>query len=139
MSDTTNIHWTDGRGKKQTRVINHIIDIRKFLGTPGYPLLVLAANTHLAVSVILMFLGLQDRETPGMERGRSWTTRRRRLFQQPDTVNAVGPTANADGNEARAVNIMRENTNLSARGLSRLLKEHGIARSAEWCLWHRCD
>ena len=64
MSDTVEMFWEDYRGNKRTRAVNQIADVRTFLGTPGYSMLVVAANTHLSVSDIERFLEIQARETP---------------------------------------------------------------------------
>ena len=129
--------WTDWRGKKVTREVNHVIDVRDFIGTPGYSMLVVAANTNLSVADIERCLKARGQVTPGVARGRNWIQRRRWLFQQPNTANAKGAAANADGNAPRALKIMHDNATLSVKGLSRLLKEHGITRSPEWCRHNR--
>lgn len=69
--------WDDWRGNRQTVEINQIIDVRDYLGTPGYSLLVMAANQHLSVPTIDQFLSIQARETPKVERGRTWLQKRR--------------------------------------------------------------
>lgn len=135
----TTLSWTNWRGKKKSRVINHVIDIRDFRGTPGYSMHVVAANTSLSAFDIEMFLGVEAREFPLVERTPSWIKRRRWLFQQPGANNRKNPPSDQDGNHARAVKIMGENPKLSVRGLSRLLKEDGIKRSPEWCRKHRGD
>jgi hypothetical protein len=137
--DKTTMCWTDWRGKKQTREINHVIDIREFRGTPGYSMLVVAANTNLSAFDIQSFLILQARELPLVERTLSWIKRRRWLFQQPGTDNRKSPASDQDGKYARAVRIMAEHPTSSVRGLSRLLKTYGIKRSPEWCRKHRGD
>jgi hypothetical protein len=137
--DKTTISWTNWRGKEEAREINHVIDIRNFRGTPGYSMLVVAANTNLSAFDIEMFLRLEAREFPLVERTPSWIKRRRWLFQQPGTNNYKGATPDQDRNHARAVRIMAEHPKSSVRGLSRLLKQHGIKRSPEWCRKHRGD
>lgn len=137
--DTNTMYWTNWRGKKETRTINHVIDIRDFRGTPGYSMLVVAANTNLSAFDIELFLGLEAREFPLVERTPSWIKRRRWLFQRPGTNNYKNPPSDPDGKHARACEIMAENRTLSVRGLSRLLKDHGIKRSPEWCRKHRGD
>ncbi len=129
--------WTDGRGHKVTREVALSIDVERFRGTPGYALLVVAANTNLSVGDIERYL---TEGVGGLDaRSKSWIQRRRWLFQQPDTDNSKGRTPNGDGQAARAVKIMHEHPNLSVRGLVRLLKEHGIKREREWVRKHRCD
>jgi hypothetical protein len=139
MSDKSTMYWTNWRGKQETRAINHVIDIRDFRGTPGYPMLVVAANTKLSATDIDMFLCLEARELPLVERTLSWIKRRRWLFQLPDTDNRKNTAADQDGKYERAVRIMAEHPTSSVRGLSRLLKTRGIKRSAEWCRKHRGD
>jgi hypothetical protein len=139
MSDKTTMSWTNWRGKLETREINHVIDIRDFRGTPGYPMLVVAANTRLSATDIDTFLFVEARELPLVERTLSWIKRRRWLFQQPGTNNYKDPPSDPDGKHARACEIMAENRTMSVRGLSRLLKERGIKRSPEWCRRHRGD
>ena len=133
--------WTNWRGKKETRSINQVIDIRDFRGTPGYSMLVVAANTSLSAFHIEVYLRLEarERELPLVERTPSWIKRRRWLFQQSGTNNYKDPPSDADGKHARACEIMAENRTMSVRGLSRLLKERGIKRSPEWCRKHRGD
>jgi hypothetical protein len=67
----------------------------------------------------------------GVGRSLTYIKKRRWLFQQPGTNNAKGPRPNGDGNEARAIKIMREYPKLSLRDLRVLLKENGIKRSRE--------
>jgi hypothetical protein len=131
----TTISFTDGRGKEQTRVINHVIDIRDYRGTPGYSMLVVAANRNLSGPDIEKFLWCEARDLPWVERSLTWIKRRRWMFQPPDTDN----TRDRDRNYAWAVKIMQQYPTHSVRGLARILKKHGITRSSEWCRKHRCD
>ena len=134
MADTGKITWTDWRGKEQVREVNYIIDIRDLKETPGAALLIMAANRHLTVRQ------LQDwMDRWGIERPESWISKRRGLFRDPNDPRRPGPKPNADGKDARAVAIMRENTRLSLRNLVRLLKENGIRREREWVRRHRCN
>jgi hypothetical protein len=130
--------WIDGHGNEVTQEVNQVIDVRDFLGTPGYLLLVVAANTNLSISDIERFLHLQGREVDGVERSPSWIQRRRWLFQKPGADNTKGPRPNGDRNEARALKIIRERPTVSLRSLAVLLRERGIARSREWVRKHRC-
>ena len=125
--------WEDGRGTRQTRQTNPTIETDKFRGTPGFALLVIAANRHLSVADLERLLGAYD-----IERSQTWIRRRRWLFSDPDAVNAPGKKHNADGLDERAVAIMRDNPALSVRQLSRLLKERGINRGKDWVMRNRC-
>ena len=118
--------------------VNQIIDVREYLGTPGYSMLVVAANTNLSVAAIEDLLLDVAEEHPLVARSRSWIQRRRWLFQQPDTSNFKPTKADQDGRQKQALQIMSLNPKLSACGLSRLLKERGIVRSREWVRKHRC-
>lgn len=110
-----------------TREVNQLMDVREFVGTPGYALLVLAANSkapnHLSAPDILRYLNSMD-----VGRSLTYLKKRRWLFQPPGTTNS----ANRDGHDARAVEIMREHLALSIRDLVALLKERGIKRQREW-------
>ena len=123
-------------GKRQSRRTNYVIDIRDYKGRAGYPWLVIAANPHLSVNVLWLWLLSEGGKN---ERGQSWIKRRRWLFQDPEKTGVAGVQANADGRDGRAVAIMRENPTMSARSLVRLLKEHGIRRGKDWVLKHKCD
>jgi hypothetical protein len=133
--DKVTLFWEGQRGKT-TREVNLTLDIRDFEGRPGYVWLFLAANTHLSYDAMVLWLGLQ--KWKGAERSRSWLQRRRWLFEPPDKVNNTGVKQNADGRDARAMTIMQEYPTMSARALSRLLKERGINRSKNWVLRNRC-
>ena len=138
QNDKTTMRWTNRHGKEITREIRHVIDIRDFRGTPGYPLLVVAANTHLSVADIERFLEDEALSLRRVLRSRTWIQNRRWLFQQPGTDN-YKPQSDKDGKGAEARAIMAANSTLSNRDLSWLLKEHGIKRSREWCRHHRGD
>ena len=134
--------WTDWRGKHQSRDVNQLIDIREFLGTPGYSILVVAANKHLSAPDIQAFLGMVSREseeTKWVNRPQTWIKQRRWTFQKPGTDNTKRPTSDPDGKQNQAVRLMNSNPHLSTRALVALLKERGILRSREWVRKHRCD
>jgi hypothetical protein len=133
---TGRINWEDWNGKKQTRPVNYVVDIRDFKGTPGFPWLVIAANKHLSVDVLRMWLESEDLD---YQRSRSWIARKRWLFEAPNNVNKPGEKPNADGKDGRAISIIRENRTMSARALARLLSERGIRRGKDWVLKHKCD
>jgi hypothetical protein len=139
MADKVTMTWTDGRGYKVERDVALSIDVERFRGTPGYALLVVAANTNLSVGDIERYL----REIVGGldTRGSKWIQRRRWLFQQPGTDNGLknGRAPDGDGQAARAVKIMRAHPTLSVRSLVLLLRENGIKREREWVRKHRCD
>ena len=134
------LRWIDYRGFEQTRIFNQTIDVRAFIGTPGYSLLVVAANTHLSIANIEHFLDERSREAPGTARSKSWIQRRRWLFQRPGTDNNTKrPVPDLDGKQARAVAVMSEYPKASLYELVGILREHGIKRSREWVRLHRCD
>ena len=126
--------YTDGHNKEVFREVNETIDIRQFEGTPGYALLVIAANTHLSRADIWRWL----RFIKGVERGDAWIRRRRWLFQQPGESSAPGTKPNADGKDKRALTIMRDTPRMSVRALARLLAQHGIKRGREFVRQNRC-
>lgn len=131
------ISWEDLRGREQVREINYTLDVRDFQGTRGYPWLLIAANRHLSADVLRLLLLTAGEK---YERSRSWIARKKRyLFKDPDTLDSPGARPNADGKDALAIQIMRENRTISARALSRLLSKHGIRRGKDWVLVHRCD
>lgn len=134
MSDKITIIYENGRGKKVQRAVNQIIDVRDYVGTPGYAMLVVAANANLSVADILRFF-----ETEDVGRSRSWIGRRRWMFQPPGTFNPSGTKPNQDGKDDWAVEVMRDNPTVSVRMLAHLLQEAGIGRSREWVRQHRCD
>lgn len=129
--------FTNGRNKRVNREVNETINLQDYLGTACYPLLVIFANPHLSVADIGMWLSLMARTTPGTERPDSWIQKRRWMTKKPGEATGVRP--NGDGNDARAVSIMRANPKLSARKLATLLSEHGIARNKDWVVRRRCD
>jgi hypothetical protein len=126
--------WVDGRGHKVTRAVNQVINVRDFIGTPGYALLLVAANTNLSGGEIDRYL----KDIAGVGRSRNWIQKRRWLFQPPGTSNPTSPV-NVDGKDARAREIMRMFPELSVRDLSAVLKENGVVRSREWVRIHRCE
>jgi hypothetical protein len=133
---TGTLRWGGQYGPEQTRPINYVLDIRDFKDRPGFPWLVIAANKHLSVDVLRMWL---ESEGANYQRSRSWIARKRWLFEDPNNVNRPGDKPNADGKDGRAISIIRENRTMSARALARLLSEHGIRRGKDWVLKHRCD
>jgi hypothetical protein len=130
---TGELTWTDYREREQSRPINFVSDFRDFDGTAGQAHLIIAANRHLSVSDLLRLL-----DVFGIERSRSWIQRRRWMYQDPETENPTGGRANADGKDERAIEIMRDNSTLSARDLVRLLADNNIRRSRNWVWRNRC-
>lgn len=130
------LEFEGASGKRLTRPISYVIDIRDYKGRPGYPWLVIAANPQLSVYALWVWLLSEGGKN---ERGESWIKRRRWLFRDTEEVNCAGGQANADGRDERAVKIMRENPTMSARSLVRLLRENGIRRGKDWVLKHKCD
>jgi hypothetical protein len=133
----TTMSWTDWRGNKITEQVNTVADARNVVGLAGYPWIIMAANPQL--SNVLIERYLEQCGIDGVERSRSWIQRRRWMFRRVPQGNAKGPRADIDGNEARALRIMREHPKLSAPQLSYLLEEHGIKRGATWVRTHRVD
>jgi hypothetical protein len=128
------LRYTDLRGREITREVNETLDLCQLEGTPGYALLVLAANRHL--SRFELWLWLKRR---GIGRSDSWIARRRWLFKKPTEVYAPGAKPDLDRQAKRALDIMRSNPRLSLRDLSRRLAEHGIKRGREWVRKNRCN
>lgn len=133
MANKCKMTWTDWRGREQTREVNWVIDARTLKETPGYALLLIAANPHLSLRDLDRLL-----KTLGVERSRNWLQKRRWLFQQPEAVNAPGVKSNADGRDDAALALMRDNPTQSLRDLSRLLARHGIRRGKDWVRKNRC-
>jgi len=119
--------------------VNLVVDARDLVGLAGFPWIVMAANPQLSNDKLSWFLatcGIED-----VERSEGWIQRRRWMFRRKSQHphNTGGRPRDGDRNEARILQIMRDNPNLSARQLSRLLKERGCDRSREWVRQHRCD
>jgi hypothetical protein len=137
--DNLMMQYTDGWGKRVERSVYQTIDARDFLGTPGYPWIVIAANPQLSAAELETWLNIEARDTPGVGRSLSWIKRRRWMFQHPGNRSAVGPKPDRDGNMARAIKIMARHPTVSLRSLAILLRESGVKRSKEWIRKHRCD
>jgi len=121
--------WRDWRGRECACEVNDVIRVSDFKGInpAGYALLLMAANTHLKISELYLLLDVE-----GIERGEMWIRRRRWLFAKPGTTFNRNTTANADGKDERALEIMREHPTDSLRFVVRVLKEAGIRRSKDW-------
>jgi len=133
MGEMEIMTWRDWRGRKYSRAVNLTLDIRALRGSPGFALLVVAANPHLSLDVIRRWLASQ-----GVGRSLSWIQRRRWLFRGPEVVESIGPKRNADGMDDRARALMSQYATLSLARMSRLLSENGIRRSREWVRRNRC-
>ena len=128
MSDektTGTISWKNWRGKLETRPVKFTLDLRDFKGTAAFVLLVAAANKHLGTSDLMRLL-----ETFDVERSRSYVQRRRWMVDP--TKHPPGVKPGADGQDARALDILDANPRASARALVRLLAEKGIRRGKTW-------
>ena len=90
----------------------------------------MAANTHLSVDTLVMLLAEY-----GIERGRGWVQKRRWLFRERNGDRVVNP----DGQDSRAIKLMRDYPTDSARHLVKILKANGIIRGKTWVWQHRCD
>ena len=136
--DSDMLTFENYSGRMVRREVKQTLDVRDYLGMPGYPWLVIAANPHLSLFDLVMYLYHQNKTTPGVERPKSWIHRRRWLFRPP-TDRAQYPVHDPDRQHARALRVMAEHPTLSVRNLTKLLQEHGIVRGREWVRQHRCD
>ena len=144
MENKLTLSWTDWRGKQHTREFNQTLDIRDFLGTTGYAILILAANAHLPASDIEFFLeqmSRQSEETQSAGRPFTWIAKRRPMFQKPGTpgTDEAKTACDFDGKQKRAMSLMSEHPKWSVRGLHRMLKQNGIERSEKWVRERRGD
>ena len=132
----TTMWWKDRHGNTITEEVNTVVDARDMVGLAGYPWIIMAANPQLSNSLIALYLERCDIE--GVARSESWIQRRRWMFRRVPEGNANGPRRDADGSEALALRIIREDPKTSAPTLSYLLKnEYGITRSPSWIRKHR--
>lgn len=123
--------WTltlepDRYGREQTRTVNLMIDIRDFQDKAGFPYLLLAANPGLSIRDTQEVLAAISER---LERPVGWISRRRWLFHG---TGKAGARPNADGKDAMARKIMKENPRMSSRQLVCLLRDNGINRGREW-------
>jgi len=123
--NTGTLTWKNWRGKEQCRPINFTVDIREFKGMAAFVLLVVAANKHLGTSDLIRLL-----ESFDVERSRSYV--QRRLWMVDPTKHPPGVKPDADGKDARALDILDANPRASARYLVRLLAQNGIRRGKTW-------
>lgn len=128
------VEWREldsvGLGKK----ISYRLDINAgdFRGRAGVAWLIMAANPHLSINELLAVM-----EAYGCYRTRSWVSRRRWMFLDPNCVRKAGGVCNADGQQARAYQIMDKHARVSARELTRILRKNGIQRGKDWVLKNR--
>lgn len=108
------------------------IDAREFKGRAGMPWLIMAANVNLSINKLLEVMAHY-----GYERTRSWVARRRWIFFDSDYVCQSGRAADADGQQARAYQIMDRHPTVSARELVRIFGKAGIKRGKDWVLKNR--
>jgi hypothetical protein len=108
-------------------------NVANFQGLAGIAWVIMAANPHLSLDELL---SVMDRHR--CYRTRGWVYRRRWVFL-PDAHEhkTGGRRRDEDGQYARAREIMDEHTHVSARELSRILKEYGIKRGKDWVIRHR--
>jgi hypothetical protein len=137
LSDKAELFWTEWDGKRKTVDVNLVADARNVVGLAGYPWLIMAANPQLSNVLIERYLG--NCGIDGAERSLSWIQRHRWMFRTVEPGNAKGPRPDADGNYARALQIMWDHPTVSNCKLVHILKEHRIKRSREWIRKHRCD
>lgn len=105
MQNDITLSWTDWRGKQHTREFNQTLNIRDFLGTKGYAILIVAANAHLPAPNIEFFLeqmSRQSEETQSAGRSLTWITKRRSMFQKLGTDDAKPVAWDFDGKQGRA-------------------------------------
>lgn len=128
------IKWLEHESPNLGKTIRYRLDINAedFKGRAGMPWLIMAANVHLSINELLEVMG-----SYGYFRTRSWVSRRRWIFFDADYVRGAGRFRNADGQEARALRIMNQYPNVSARELARILRKNGIKRGKDWVLKNR--
>lgn len=126
--------WTDYNTGKTVN-INTVADARDIEGLAGYPWIIMAANPQLSNAVIDRYLS--NCGIDGAERTQSWLQRKRWMFRRVQPGNHAGGTPDRNGNQARALRIMRENPRLSIRQLVHVLADNGITRAREWVRKHR--
>lgn len=130
---TKTLRYTDWREREVVREVNFTIpNICEFKGRAGMPWLIMAANIHLSINELLMVM-----KHYGYERTRSWVSRRRWIFFDPNYVRSAGGVRDADGKESRAFLIMEQHPRESARRLVGILRENGIKRGKDWVLKNR--
>lgn len=108
------------------------IDAREFKGRAGMPWLIMAANVNLSLNDLLDVMAHY-----GYGRNRSWVSRRRWMFFDANYVCQCGASADLDGKQARAYQIMDQYPSVSARELVRILGKAGVKRGKDWVLKHR--
>ena len=116
------------RCRMETRTVYlGIDDILAFKDRAVFPWLVMAANPNLPSSKIAKYLAEH-----GCPRPSAWIRKRRWMVRPVGT-----PVTNNDGRNEQALQLMADNTELSLRDMSALLKEHGIVRGKDWVRRYR--
>jgi hypothetical protein len=127
------IEWLEHDGATGRKIQYRLaVDAREHQGRAGMPWVIMAANPNLSINDLLAVMAAH-----GYERTRGWVSRRRWIFLNPDYVRNAGGVRNADGQEALAYRIMDRFPHVSARELTRILRENGIKRGKDWVLKNR--
>jgi hypothetical protein len=126
--ETETLEFQDYTGRKVSRLVNQIIDIREFTHCAIYPWLVMCANPHLSAPDISVIT--ESRDTGAVFRSARWINKRR--WMCGETRHQGGARPNADGRDPFAFRLLAANRRLSLRDMVRLLKKNGISRGREW-------
>jgi hypothetical protein len=133
IQETETLEFRDGAGRAASRVVNQIIDIRKFTHYAVYPWLLMAANPHLSAPDLSTITADQDHGE--VFRPARWLNKRR--WMCGETRHMGGTRPNADGRDSKAFQMLADNRGLSLRDTVRLLKKNGVSRSREWVRLNR--
>jgi hypothetical protein len=133
IQETVTLEFTDGAGRKVSRLVNQILDIREFTHCAVYPWLLMAANPHLSAPDLSTITAGQPHDE--VFRPARWLNKRR--WMCGETRHIGGPPRNADGRDPKAFKLLSENRDLSLRDMVRLLKKNGIVRGREWVRLNR--
>ena len=133
IQETEALEFKNGAGRKVTRLVNQLINIREFTHCAVYPWLLMAANPHLSAPDLSMITADQDHDE--VYRPARWLNKRR--WMCGETRHQGGGRPNADGRDPKAFELLEANRYLSLRDMVRLLKEHNIVRGREWVRLNR--